>query len=247
MIEIKDLEVCYGEEKALNKLSLRIAKNTTCAVIGASGCGKTTLLYALAGMLKPKTGSIHIHGEELKSIRKSTSLILQDYGLLPWKNVWDNIAFPLHSRGFTKDEIHAKTDSILASLGLEDHLKKYPVELSGGQKQRVGIGRALALEPDLLLMDEASSALDSITKEHIQNLVLKIYSENKLTLVLVTHNIEEAVYLGQKIVVMRKGDIKHIIDNPYFRLEDARNSLDFYKICLEVRKWLTDEAFDAEA
>lgn len=247
MIEMKDLEVCYGEERALNQLSLSIARNTTCAVIGASGCGKTTLLYALAGMLKPKTGSIHINGADLNGIRKNTSLILQDYGLLPWKNVWDNIAFPLTSRGLTKGEIHAKTYSILKSLGLEDHLKKYPCELSGGQKQRVGIGRALALEPDLLLMDEASSALDSITKEHIQNLVLKIYRENKLTLVLVTHNIEEAVYLGQRIVVMGKGDIKHIIENPYFGLEDARNSLNFYKICLEVRKWLTDEAYHAEA
>lgn len=242
MIEIKDIEVCYGEERALNKVSLNIEKNTACAVIGASGCGKTTLLYALAGMIKPTAGSIHIGGEELKGIRKNTSVILQDYGLLPWKNVWDNIAFPLSSRGFQKDEIYAKTYSTLKSLGLEDHSKKFPGELSGGQKQRVGIGRALALEPDLLLMDEASSALDAITKEHIQNLILEIYIENKITLVLVTHNIEEAVYLGQRIVVMGKGYIKHIIQNPYFGADDLRNNLDFYKICLEVRKWLNDEA-----
>ncbi|HZK69915.1 MAG TPA: ATP-binding cassette domain-containing protein, partial [Clostridia bacterium] len=174
MIEAKDINVCYGEEMALDNISLNINKNTTCAVIGASGCGKTTLLYTLAGIIKPTSGKIVIGGEELKGIRKNTSLILQDYGLLPWKNVWENIAFPLKSRGIKKDEMNVKVSSILKSLSIEDHAKKLPGELSGGQKQRVAIGRALALEPDLLLMDEASSALDAMSKEHLQNLILNI-------------------------------------------------------------------------
>lgn len=241
MIEVKDIQVHYGEEIALEQVSLSIEKNTTCAVIGASGCGKTTLLYALAGLIKPASGKILIRGEELKGIRKRTSLILQDYGLLPWKNVWDNIAFPLKSRGLHKDELNAKVTLTLKSLGIEEHAKKFPGELSGGQKQRVGIGRALALEPDLLLMDEASSALDAMTKELIQNLVLNIYKEKQFTLVMVTHNIEEAVFLGQKIVVMDKGKIKHIMDNPYFGMDDLRNNLAFYQTCLQVRRWLNEE------
>lgn len=242
MIEVKNIEVCYGEEKALDKLSLSIDKNTTCAVIGASGCGKTTLLYTLAGIIKPASGNIFIDGEELNGIRKGTGLILQDYGLLPWKTVWDNIAFPLKSRGFKKHEIDDKVSTTLKGLSMEQYSKKFPGELSGGQKQRVAIGRTLALEPDLLLMDEASSALDAITKEHIQNLILNIYKERQITLVMVTHNIEEAVFLGQKIIVMGDGKINHIIDNPYFGDENLRNNLDFYKVCLEVRKWLNEEA-----
>lgn len=238
MIEVKNIDVCYGEEKALDKLSLNIAKNTTCAVIGPSGCGKTTLLYTLAGIIKPASGNIFISGKELTGIRKDTGLILQDYGLLPWKTVWDNIAFPLKSRGFRKNEIDDKVSSILKNLSMDEYEKKLPGELSGGQKQRVAIGRTLALEPDLLLMDEASSALDAITKEHIQNLILNIYKERHLTLVMVTHNIEEAVFLGQRIIVMGDGKINHIIDNPYFGDENLRNNLEFYKICLEVRKWL---------
>lgn len=242
MVEMKNVKVCYGGDTALEDVSLCIEKNSTCAVIGVSGCGKTTLLYALAGLLKPVSGEIRICGEELKDIRKSTSLILQDYGLLPWKSVWDNIAFPLKSRGFKKEKIVARVSSILKSLGMEEYVEDYPGELSGGQKQRVAIGRALVLEPDLLLMDEASSALDAITKEHIQNLIYNIYKEKQITLVMVTHNIEEAVFLGQNIVIMEKGRIKHIMANPCFGVEGLRDNLEFYKTCLQVRKWLNEEA-----
>lgn len=242
MIEVNNIDVCYGNEKALDNVSLNISRNTTCAIIGASGCGKTTLLYSLAGIIKPSSGSIFIDNEKLNDIRKSTGLILQDYGLLPWKTVWDNIAFSLKSRGLKKDEINDKVLSTLKDLGIHEYAKRFPGELSGGQKQRVAIGRTLALEPDLLLMDEASSALDAMTKEHIQNLILEIYKERKITLVMVTHNIEEAVFLGQKIIVMGKGKIKNIIDNPYFGAEDLRNNLEFYKVCLEVRKCLNEES-----
>jgi len=241
MISVKSINISYGEEQALDGISLDIEKKTTCAVIGASGCGKTTLLYALAGLIKPASGEITIGGKVLTGIRKSTSLILQDYGLLPWKSVWDNIAFPLKSRGLSKDEVNARVISILKNLGVEEQKEKLPGELSGGQKQRVGIGRALALEPDLLLMDEASSALDALTREHLQNLILGIYKKNRITLVLVTHNIEEAVFLGQKIVVMDKGKIKYAMENPYFGMENLRNNLEFYKICLQVRRHLYEE------
>ena len=238
MIEVSSVKVSYGKEEALEDFSICIDRNTTCAIIGESGCGKTTLLYILAGIIRPDSGKITILGQELQGIRKGTSLILQDYGLLPWKNVWDNIAFTLKARGIRKNDINTKVTSILEKLGIEEYAKRFPGELSGGQRQRVAIGRALVLEPDLLLMDEASSALDVMTSERLQNLIMKIYKEQRITLVMVTHDIEEAVFLGQKIVVMDKGKIKHIIDNEYFGDDNLRNSPKFYEICNQVRKHL---------
>lgn len=242
MIKIDNLQMRYGDEIAVENLSLQIDKNTTCAVIGPSGCGKTTLLYALAGLIKPYSGSILINGKEIKAVRPSTGVILQDYGLLPWKTVWENVSFTLRERKHSKEEVNLRTKSMLMDLGIYEYKDKFPSELSGGQKQRVAIARTLALEPDLLLMDEASSALDAMTKEHIQNIILNIYKKRPTTMMLVTHNIEEAVYLGQKIVVMNKGRIRHIMDNPRFGKEGLREKLEFYEVCLKVRKWLYEES-----
>jgi NitT/TauT family transport system ATP-binding protein len=241
MIDVKGLDVYYGVEAAVRQLDLTVADHATCAIIGPSGCGKTTLLYALAGLIKPAAGRLMIGGQPLTKIRQETGLILQNYGLLPWKKVWDNLAFPLKTRGLEHREIQENVDLVMEQLGLVECRDKYPAELSGGQKQRVAIGRSLVLKPDLLLMDEASSALDAITKEHIQNLVLDVYRKNRMTLVLVTHNIEEAVFLGQKIAVMRNGAVVRIIDNPYFGLEDLRNQMVFYETCLLVRRALDEQ------
>ena len=238
MIEINNLQVSYGNEKALDEISLQIERNTTCAIIGPSGCGKTTLLYAMAGLTAPDQGAICISGEKLSGIRRSTGIILQDYGLFPWKSVWNNVALGLQVRGETKDQIGVKVGRILEVLGISPLSSKYPAELSGGEKQRVAIGRTLAMKPDLLLMDEPSSALDAITKEHIQNLILKLYKSEPLTMVIVTHSIEEAVFLGQKIIVMGKARIKHVLENPYFGDEELRSRMEYYSVCLEVRKWM---------
>ncbi len=238
MINIQSLSVSYGREKALEDISLRVEGGTTCALIGPSGCGKTTLLYTLAGLLRPAKGTIAINNQELKGVRKETGLILQNCGLLPWKRVWDNIAFPLKSRGIPKEEVQRRTSEILKRLDIYEQRGKFPEELSGGQKQRTAIGRTLALRPDLLLMDEASSALDAISKEQLQRLVLDIFKEDAITLIMVTHNIEEAVFLGQKIVVMNKGSIKRIIHNKYFGDRELREKPEFYKVCQEVRRVL---------
>jgi len=238
MIDIRDMEVSYGSETALEGINLHIDRNSTCAIIGPSGCGKTTLLYAMAGLLTPKAGSISIDGKILKGIRRETGIILQHYGLLPWKTVWNNVALGLQVRGEKKPEIEREVGRILDELGISHLRNKYPAELSGGQKQRVAIARTLAIKADLLLMDEPSSALDAITREHIQNLILKIYKSNPITMVLVTHSIEEAVFLGQKIVVMGKARINHVLDNPYFGDEELRSRMEYYRICLEVRKWM---------
>lgn len=241
MIRIKNLFVNYGNEEALMGVSLDIEKNTACAIIGPSGCGKTTLLYTLAGLKKyENNGQVIINGEEVKGVRKQTGLILQHMGLLPWKMVWDNVALGLKVRGFSKKAVNKMVYSMLAELDMLDYKDKYPGELSGGQKQRAAIARTLVTKPDLLLLDEASSALDEITREHIQNLILEIFKKHPITMVLVTHSIEEAVYLGQKIVIMGRGRICHIVDNPYFGDSDIRMKRQFYDMCLKIRKKLAD-------
>ena len=238
MIQIENLSVSYESETALKEFNLDIERNTTCAIIGPSGCGKTTLLYTLAGLLIPDSGQIFIHGEILKGVRKETGIILQNTGLFPWKTVWQNVALGLKARNQGKPIIKEKTDSILNEFGMMDHKNKYPAQISGGQKQRVAIARTLVAEPDVLLLDEASSALDAITKENLQNLILRLYKKHPITLIMVTHSIEEAVFLGQKIVVMNRSSIKKIIDNPYFGDESIRSKPDYYHICSEVRRWL---------
>lgn len=240
MIHIKNLYFSYGFDEALHDVNLSIRENTTCAIIGPSGCGKTTLLYLLAGLLNNKEGELLINGEKLKGSRKETGVILQDYGLLPWKNVWDNVALGLKVRKINKANIHEEVDQILNELDIADLKAKYPAQLSGGQKQRVTIARTLVTKPDLLLLDEATSALDAMTRENAQNLILKLYKKRPVTIVFVTHSIEEAVFLGQKIVVMEKAKIKRMIDNPYFGDAEIRSRIDYYNICLEVRRWLEE-------
>jgi NitT/TauT family transport system ATP-binding protein len=238
MIQVSGLGVSYGSEIALKGVDLNIPANTTCAVIGPSGCGKTTLLYTLAGLLPPCEGQVLINGEALRGIRRETGVILQHGGLLPWKTVFRNVALGLKVRGYDKDVIDRKVSSVLTGLGIYEHRNKYPAQLSGGQKQRAAIARTLVLEPDLLLIDEASSSLDAITREHLQDLILRLYIKRQMTMVLVTHSIEEAVFLGQKIVVMERACIKQTIDNPFFGDENLRSKEEYYRLCLELRKCL---------
>lgn len=243
MINVRKLGVSYGSEIALRNIDLDIPRNKTCAIIGPSGCGKTTLLYSIAGLLIPSEGKVLINGEEFREPRRETGVILQNGGLLPWKTAWDNVSLGLKARNIPKTIINQKVTEILKELGILEHKNKYPTQLSGGQKQRVAIARALVIEPDLLLMDEASSALDAINREHIQNLLLRLYRKNPITMLLITHSIEEAVFLGQTIVIMKQGGILHQIDNPYFGDEDIRSKPEYYMLCSEVRQLLGGEDY----
>ena len=238
MIKAKNICVKYGDTVAIDGMNLDIQKNTTCAVLGPSGCGKTTLLYTLAGLKGLSKGTLSVGEKELKGVRKKTALILQDYGLLPWKNALGNITFALESGGLRKEAARTRGMVVLEELDMAAFAHRLPAELSGGQKQRVGIARALALEPDLLLMDEASSALDAMTKESLHDLILDIYRKNPVTIVIVTHNIEEAVFLGQRILIMKDGKIEHDLDNPCFGDEKIRGELKFYEYCIKVRGML---------
>ncbi|WP_432664714.1 ABC transporter ATP-binding protein [Wukongibacter baidiensis] len=238
MIICKDIVVKYDKFTAINKLSLSLDRNVSCAIIGKSGCGKTTLLYALAGLLELESGQIEIDRQGIKCIRKKIGLVLQSHGLFPWKTVRDNVSLGLKVRKVDSKIIKEEVSMLLKELNIYDHKDKYINELSGGQRQRVAIARSLAIKPELLLMDEPTSSLDAITKEDFQKLVLRLYKNHDLTMVFVTHDIEEAVFLGQKIIVMEDGEIKRELDNPLFGNERIRNELDFYKMCLKVRETL---------
>lgn len=244
MIKVENVTHIYGDlnqsTKALDNIELEIGEGESAAFIGPSGCGKSTLLFLLTGLLSPTKGKIRINGDLVKGQRSQTALILQDYGLFPWKTVWDNAALGLEIRGVSKAQQKAKVMPVLEELGLGDFLNKFPAQLSGGQRQRVAIARSLALEPDLLLMDEPFSSLDALTRESLQDVIIRTRKHKKVTLVLVTHNIEEASYLGNKIVVFtpRPGRIKAVLDNPRAGNPDYRLEPEFYQMCTGIRNLL---------
>ena len=232
MINITDLTVRYKEEVAIDRVNLSIEKGKSYAIIGESGCGKTTLLFTMAGLVSNYEGKLEIEG--------NTSLILQNLGLFNWFTVEKNIELGLNNIKMAKEEKKELVDRILKELGLHQYKNKYPKSLSGGQKQRVAIGRTLISNPEILLLDEATSALDSINKEKIQDLLLDIKKTRNSTMVLVTHSIEEAVFLGEEIVVMKKGKIHRIISNRYFGDKNIRCKKEYIEICSKVREELYD-------
>lgn len=246
MIEVKSLHLEYEltrrrRVEAIAGLSLKVERGESLAIIGPSGCGKTSLLYVLAGLLKPTAGRVRIGGKEVHGPRRDVALVLQDIGLLPWKSVWRNAILGLELNGGADEAQLARVEAILEELGLGELKDRYPAQLSGGQKKRVGIARALAVEPQLLLMDEPLVSLDALTKEEIQNSILKLWEERKerLTSVLVTHDIEEAVFLGERIVVLsaRPATIKAEIANPSGSI-DYRTSSEFYAQVRRLRELL---------
>jgi len=239
MIEVKDLSFAYQKEKVLNNINLKVEKGESLAVIGPSGCGKTTLLYLLAGLEKAEQGKIAINSEPLQGIRDRSSVILQDYGLFPWKTVYNNLALGLKIRGTAAAEIKTKVNSAMARLKISELKDKYPAELSGGQKQRVAVGRSLVLEPDLLLMDEPFSALDALTREEMQNLILEIHSRDNFSFVLVTHDIAEAAFLGHKIAVIKAGKIVELLENPHFGEKNLREKGEFFELQKKLRNLMS--------
>jgi NitT/TauT family transport system ATP-binding protein len=198
----------------------------------------------MAGLLKPTGGEIDFMGERLRRPHQKMALILQEFGLLPWKTVWENASLGLKIRGTNKEAISARLQPILNELGLGNLVSRYPNQVSGGQKQRVALARALALHPELLLMDEPLSALDALTRENLQQLILEIWFQHRITIVLVTHSIEEAVFLGQEIIILSQcpGQIKTVVANPLMGADDFRNDLTFHQKCIEVRSILDDSA-----
>lgn len=207
---------------ALEDVNLRIEKNTFVSIIGPSGCGKSTLLNLLAGLDRPSQGQILIDGERIKGPGPDRGIIFQNYALMPWLTALGNVEYavqtacPQLSRGQAKERARA----YLTMVGLERAMHRYPKEISGGMKQRVAIARALSINPNILLMDEPFGALDALTRSYLQEEVLRIWENNRITVVLITHSIEEALLLSDKIVLMSRGPsatIADVIDVPAVR------------------------------
>ena len=254
MIQIHSLTFGYPHSPFIfDEFSWRIERGETWAILGASGCGKTTLLYLLAGLCPPNGGQILIDDLPLTRPRPRTGLILQDYGLLPWATVRQNAELGLRVRNFYgPDGTHAPRDfrphlatgSWLERLGISAIADKYPNQISGGQRQRTAIARTLAIQPDLLLMDEPFSSLDAVIRADLQFLSLELCAENRLTLALVTHTIEEAVMMGRKILLLEPPPNRRtrIFDNPRAGQRNYRNSAAFQSLCTTLREELSSHA-----
>lgn len=226
-IILNNLGVEYKTKKnsftAISNLSLKISKGETLAILGPSGCGKSTLINTLSGFLSTYSGDISFIKDNKESkldcTKHKIGIIPQKTALLPWKTVEANAILPLKIRKEKiTDEQKAEFNNIYESLGIMDILKKYPSQLSGGQAKRAAIAQAFIQKPDLLLMDEPFSALDAINREEACELFFRIWEKSKPVTILVTHSIEEALYLGSKIIVMgaHMGEIKYEVNNQYF-------------------------------
>ncbi len=239
MVKIEGLSFAYHKDCLIFlDFNWDIAQGERWSIIGPSGCGKTTLLYLLAGLRFPTGGKITINNLRSDGYKPLTGLILQDYGLLPWATAFENVSLGLKIQGVEKKEATQITQKWLAELGIESVSSHYPAELSGGQQQRVAIARTLALNPALLLMDEPFASLDPLTREDLLDLALRLWKKHTSTMVLVTHNIEEAVYWGSKILVLKQAPNTDpvVIENTGSGLLNYRNNPDFVTRCRQLRE-----------
>ncbi|MCD6396991.1 MAG: ABC transporter ATP-binding protein [Spirochaetaceae bacterium] len=252
MIDIRNLNFSYPDTTALfSDFNWHVKDGESWSVLGLSGSGKTTLLLLLAGLIRPPAGEILISGNKITRPRPQTGLVLQNHGLLPWETVEKNIRLGFRIRKFygpdgkhspevTKFDKKQETDAVeywLDRLSIGHLRNKYPSKISGGQKQRAAIARTMVLKPNLLLLDEPFSSLDLKTREDMQNLILDLKRENTITIITVTHNLEEAVYLGKKLLVLQNEEKKVLMfNNPGAESSEYRHRKEYSKMCLELRK-----------
>ena len=230
------------EVVALKDINLEIQDGQFVCLLGPSGCGKSTLLNAVAGFSLPTSGSIVTDGKTVTEPGPDRGMVFQEYALFPWMTVAQNIGFGLEIKGMPKPAIEARVSALLATLGLTDFRTRFPKDLSGGMRQRVAIARVLALDSPILLMDEPFGALDALTRRNLQDELLRIWSELKKTVIFVTHSIEEAIYLADRIVVMtyRPGTVKRDIVVELPRLRDP-SSAEFNALKRELGALVMEE------
>lgn len=253
MISFAQITFAYPNQPPIfQDFSWQVEPGEAWAVIGPSGCGKSTLLYLAAGLRRPSAGQVNVAGQPVPRPRASTGLVLQDFGLLPWATVWENAALVMRMGQFYRgkrvpDDIPRpyprpditpdQVNRWLARLGIADQRDKYPNQISGGQRQRTAIARSLLQQPNLLLMDEPFSSLDALTREDLQRLTLELRQETGVTTVIVTHNIEEAVYLGQRILVLGRAPNRETgtVENAGAGTLDFRSQPAYQQKCTELR------------
>jgi NitT/TauT family transport system ATP-binding protein len=251
MLEVRQLSKVFFEQNdsrkpglvALYNISLAIRKNEFVSLLGPSGCGKTTLIRIIAGLLPADCGEVLVNGRLVTAPGADRCMVFQQFGLLPWRTVLSNVEFGLEIEGVPKDERSALAGQYLELVGLKGFEHYYPHQISGGMQQRVGIARALSKKPDILLMDEPFGAVDAQTREQLQEELLKIWSRTDTTVVFVTHSIDEALYLSDRVVVMqaRPGRIKEevSVDLPRPRWEgDVKADPRFAQLRSQLRESL---------
>ena len=255
IVKIDHVEKIYqgrsGEVVALNGVDMEIRENEFVCVVGPSGCGKSTLLNIIAGLERPTSGRVCVKGKEVVNPGSERGVIFQQYALFPWLTVKKNVKFGLKLRGVKEPELTVIADKYIRLVGLEEFGDSYPKELSGGMKQRVAIARAYAVNPEILLMDEPFGALDAQTRTQLQTELLETWEKEKKTCFFITHDVEEAIILAQRVVIMsaRPGRVKEIVpvNIPYPRTQETKMTKEFldlkvhvwgqvYREFLEVRK-----------
>ena len=231
---VKKFTTSKGETVALNGVDLDIHENEFVCVVGPSGCGKSTLLNIIGGLETPTEGTVTVDGKEVEGPGPDRGIVFQQYALFPWLTVEENVKFGLKLQKKPKDEVDEIANRYIKMVELQDFAKSYPKELSGGMKQRVAIARAYAMNPHVLLMDEPFGALDAQTRTQLQSELLKTWRDEKKTCFFVTHDIEEAIILAQRVVIMyaRPGRVKEIvpIDIGYPRTQETKMTPEFLEL-----------------
>jgi NitT/TauT family transport system ATP-binding protein len=242
---------CAERFVALEDVSFSVEPGEFLALVGPSGCGKSTLIDLLGGLSRPNSGQILLDGKPVAGPGLDRGIVFQQYALFPWRNALENVEFGLEAKRLPANQRRALAREHLALVGLSGFEDRYPHELSGGMKQRVAIARSLAYDPEVLLMDEPFAALDAQTRENLQDELLRIWEQSQTTILFITHGIDEAVYLGQRVAVMTSppGRIKRIVEIPHHfgpRGEDTRSSAQFGEIRHHIWTLLRDEMNRAE-
>jgi NitT/TauT family transport system ATP-binding protein len=244
MIRVRDLSKEFGTVEngtsvlALSNIAFEVRDNEFMTIIGPSGCGKTTLLRIIAGLIPYDQGEVSIDGRAVTGPGPERAVVFQNFALMPWADVLSNVTFGLEIRGVAKDQYHGKAMELIKLVGLEGFERRLPKELSGGMQQRVGLARALAVNPEILLMDEPFGALDEQTRRLLQEQLLHLWEHERKTVVFITHSMDEAVMLGDRVMLMtpRPGRVKEMIDVPLGRprWRDVEKSSAF----LEIKDYL---------
>ncbi len=253
LLSAQDLSHTYSpgtaeEHPALGGITLSVNEGEFVSIVGPSGCGKTTLLRSLSGLLMPSGGEVTFRGDRVTSVPKELTLVFQDYSrsLYPWLRVHENVDFPLKGMGLSKAERRERVEQALADVGLAEHTTKYPRQLSGGMQQRVAIARALAYRPAVLLMDEPYASVDAQTRAALEDMLLEVWEHRQGTILFVTHDIDESVYLADRVLVLAKAPSRVIaditVDIPRPRDQiDTKADPTFVELRAQVAKLIRDQ------
>ncbi len=250
-VSVKDVSKVHVSIKgepvlALHEVSFQVENNEFFSIVGPSGCGKTTLLNLLAGFERPTRGELRVGGELIAEPGWERAVVFQEYALFPWYTVAQNIAYGLKRKKLPEAEQRRLLDHYVGLVGLRGFEKRYPRELSGGMRQRVSIARALAVDPAILLMDEPFASLDILTREYMQDELLKIWERERKTVIFVTHSIDEAIKLSDRVAIMtpRPGRVEEIklVESP--RPRDPTNPA-MVRLAAEVKQWLRQQVFES--